>query len=130
MKVLRGLLAVVVGYAVMVILITLVQETWFGGVGYYESSWGELGVAGFFTSLSAVAGAFVGTLVMGGASRVVATVMTLLVVTETTLLTIGGDLDGPLWFDVLAAGGLVVGIWIGAEAALRWSQRKPAEAAA
>lgn len=30
---LRVVAGVVLGYAVMVVLITLVQETWFGGVG-------------------------------------------------------------------------------------------------
>jgi hypothetical protein len=57
-RVLRTAIAIVVGYAVMVILITLVQEAWFGGVDYYESSRDELAVAGFFTFLSAVAGGF------------------------------------------------------------------------
>lgn len=128
MKILRLLAAVVAGYATMVIGITLVQETWFGGVGWYESPMGELAVAGFFTFLAAVAGGFVGTLVAGGKTRVVGQVMCLLVVTETTLLTIQGTLDGPLWFDILAAGSLLVGILLGAEAMLRLRARKPAAA--
>lgn len=126
MRYLRLLGGVVAGYATMVIGITLVQETWFGGVGWYESSLGELGVAGFFTFLSAVAGGYVGTLVAGGRTAVVARVMCLLVVTETTVLTLDGTLSGPLWFDLVAAGSLLVGITIGAELL----RRRPARAAA
>lgn len=124
MKYLRLLAGVIVGYATMVLLITLVQETWFGGVGWYESSPGELAVAGFFTFLSAVAGGLVGTLTAGGKTTVVARVMCLLVVTETTLLTLDGTLDGPLWFDLLAAGSLLAGILIGAEVIRRRPERR------
>jgi len=53
LNLLRSLLAVVVGYLVLVVLITLVQEVWFGGVGFYKSSLTVLMVAGFFTFLSA-----------------------------------------------------------------------------
>ena len=119
MKVLRILLGVVAGYAVMVLAITAVQEWWFGGVGWYESSLGELGVAGLFTCLSAALGSAVGTVAAGYPGRVVANVMSLLVITETTTLTIQGRLDGPLWFDLLAAAGLLVGIFAGALFVLR-----------
>ena len=51
---LRVVLATVLGYAAMVVLITLVQEVLFGGVGYYESPLGELAAAGILTALSAV----------------------------------------------------------------------------
>lgn len=123
MRTLRVLAAVIAGYAIMVVLITLVQETWFGGVGYYESSKLELGVAGFFTCLSAFIGSAAGTVLAGGRGRVVANVMSLLVATETTLLLATRELDGPLWFDLLAAGGLVVGIQLGAEAIRRLPAR-------
>jgi len=49
LNLLRSILAVVVGYLVMAALITLVQEVWFGGVGFYKSSLVVLMVAGFFT---------------------------------------------------------------------------------
>ena len=119
MRILRILAGVIAGYATMVLLITLVQEAWFGGVGWYESSLGELAVAGFFTFLSAVAGGLVGTIVAGGRTTVVARVMCLLVVTETVALSLSGTLDGPLWFDVLASASLLVGIVLGSEAIRR-----------
>ncbi len=37
-KVVRVIVGVVSGYAAMVLLITLVQEVWFGGVGWHQSS--------------------------------------------------------------------------------------------
>ncbi|MDX1396126.1 MAG: hypothetical protein R3195_17225 [Gemmatimonadota bacterium] len=126
MRILRILAGVIAGYATMVLLITLVQEAWFGGVGWYESSPGELTVAGFFTFLSAVAGGLVGTFVAGGRTTVVARVMCLLVVTETVVLTLNGTFDGPLWFDLLASASLLVGIVVGSEVL----RRRPARAGA
>ncbi|MCH8955440.1 hypothetical protein IIA28_09030 [candidate division KSB1 bacterium] len=63
LNLLRSLAAVVIGYLVLVALITLVQEVWFGGVGFYKSSLTVLMVAGFFTFLSAVAGGLVAVLI-------------------------------------------------------------------
>ena len=88
MKTLRILLGVIVGYAVMVLFITLVQETWFGGVGWYESTLTELGVAGLFTCLSAAIGAAAGSAIAGSRRFIVASIMSTLVVIETTALTI------------------------------------------
>jgi hypothetical protein len=112
----------------MVIGITLVQETWFGGVSWYQSSLGELAVAGFFTFLAAVAGGFAGTLVAGGGTRIVGRVMCLLVITETTLLTLNGAFEGPLWFDLVASASLLVGILLGTEAVHRHRARAVAAA--
>ena len=49
---LRTIAGVAAGYAIMVVLITLVQETWFGGVELRESSLGVLLTAGLLTSSS------------------------------------------------------------------------------
>ncbi len=128
MRYLRLLSGVIAGYGAMALLITLVQERWFGGVGWYQSSMGVLAVAGFFTFLSAVVGGWFGTVVGGGTTSVVGRVMCLLVVTETSVLMLRSTLDGPLWFDVLAAGSLLLGILIGAGGAGRRSE--PAAATA
>ncbi len=63
LNLLRSLSAVVIGYLVMAALITLAQEVWFGGVGFYKSSLTVLVVAGFFTFLSAAAGGSVAVLI-------------------------------------------------------------------
>jgi len=76
LRVLRTVIAVVIGYAVMVILITLVQETWLGGVSYRESPRSVLAMAGFFTFLSAaIGGGAVGTWLSGSAKLVAGFVM-------------------------------------------------------
>ena len=113
MRYLRLLAGVVSGYAIMVILITVVQEGWFGGVGWGESTLPVLAAAGLGTVASAVIGSYAGTRIAGGATRVVANVMSLLVVTETTVTTLDGTLSGPLWFDAMAAASLIAGIYFG-----------------
>ena len=109
--------------SVPVILITLVQESWFGGVDFYESSNVELGVAGLFTCLSAVVGGAVGTAVAGVATRVVAWILSAAVGAETTTLISTGEVTGPLWFDVIAGASLVAGVFAGAIVFLRWKER-------
>ncbi len=114
LNLLRSLAAVVIGYLVLVALITLVQEVWFGGVGFYKSSLTVLMVAGFFTFLSAVAGGLVAVLIAKGHRSIHALVMCLLVVVETITLTVTGGTTDPLWFDLLASGSLIIGIMLGA----------------
>ncbi len=129
LRVLRTVIAVVVGYAVMVILITLVQETWLGGVSYRESPRSVLAMAGFFTFLSAAIGGAVGTWLSGSAKLVAGFVMAGLVVVETTVLLSTGGLDGPLWFDLLAALSLIIGILLGAAFFGRLKSRRTPQAA-
>ena len=119
MKYVKLLAGVLSGYAIMVILITVVQEGLFGGVGWGQSSLGVLAAAGLGTFLSAVAGAFAGTKIAGGARWVVANVMSMLVVTETVVTTLDGTLTGPLWFDLMSSGSLIVGIFLGAALFMR-----------
>ena len=111
--ILQVLLGTVLGYVLMVILITLVQEKWFGGVSYYESSKPVLFVAGALTFASAIAGGLVAAWISGGYFLIPGIVMSLAVATETTVLIRRGKVEGPLWFDVSAAASLIVGILFG-----------------
>lgn len=120
MRFFRPVIGVIIGYAAMVVLITLVQESWFHGVDFYESSNVELAVAGLFTCLSAAVGGAVGTAVAGATTRFVAWILSAAVGAETTTLILTGGVTGPLWFDVMAGGSLVVGIFAGAILFLRW----------
>lgn len=122
MGILRGVIGVIAGYAVMAILITLVQETWFGGVDYYGSSKVELGVAGLFTCLSAVVGGAVGTAIAGVTTRLIGWILSAWVSVETTTLIVTGEAGGPLWFDIMAGGSLIVGILAGVILFLRWKE--------
>jgi hypothetical protein len=111
---------VICGYAAMVVLITLVQETWFGGVGWGITPVGTLLVAGFFTMLAAAVGAVLATAIARSRRRLPALIMSVLVGIETTTLVLTGRVGGPLWFDVLAALSLVFAILVGAELFLRY----------
>ena len=116
---LRTVAGVVCGYALMVVLITLVQEAWFGGVGWDKTPFGILAIAGFFTCIAAAIGAAIATAIARPAGRVAATIMSCLVVIETTVLVVTGKVAGPLWFDLVAAASLIVAILLGAELVLR-----------
>ena len=118
MKVLRTAAGFVCGYAIMVVLITLVQETWFGGVAFGTTPPVTLGLAGFFTCVAGGIGGAAATAI-GGWGRIPASIMSGMVVVETTVLIATGRVAGPLWFDLASAGSLIVAILIGAEIYLR-----------
>jgi hypothetical protein len=123
---LRTIAGVVLGYAIMVVLITLVQETWFGGVAWGETPLAPLLLAGFFTCLAALIGAAAATAIARPGGRAAAVVMSCLVAIETTVLVVTGRVGGPLWFDIAAAASLIVAIVLGAELVLRWTGRADA----
>ena len=117
-SVLRTAAGFVLGYALMVVLITLVQETLFGGVALGKTPVVPLVLAGLLTCVSGGIGGALAT-VIGGSGRIPAGLMMALVVVETTVLLTTGRLSGPLWFDLVSAGSLIVAILIGAEVFLR-----------
>ena len=121
-KLLRTVAGVVCGYALMVGLITFVQEGWFGGVGWGKTPFGVLATGGFFTCVAAAIGAVTATAIARPTGRVAAAIMSCLVVIETTALIVTGKVAGPLWFDFLAAASLIVAILVGAELFLRFSR--------
>ena len=112
--VVRTLVGIVAGYALLGLLITLVFENGLGGISYAESSLGVLLLAGFCGFASAVAGSLVAAFISGGRRWITAAVMSLLVVAETTWLVTTGRADGPVWFDALGALSLIAGIQLGA----------------
>lgn len=118
----KFLLATVAGYFVMILLITIVQEFMFGGVSYQTTPLPQLLAAGFLTTASAVAGGAAAAGVFGKPWFPPALAICGLVVLETAYMISAGRLDGPLWFDIAAAGSLVFGILVGAAVIQRWKQ--------
>jgi hypothetical protein len=98
----------------MVVLITLVQETLFGGVSFTKSSPVVLLVSGGLTFLAAVSGGFVAGWIARGFPMVVATILAAEIPVETTYLILSGQTIDPVWFDVVAASSLVIGLLLGA----------------
>ncbi len=126
-KLVRAVAGIVAGYAIMVLLITLVQEWWFGGVQFGRSSPGVLVVAGLLTSLAAALGGALATFIARPTGRAAAILMSCIVAVETTVLVVTGRVAGPLWFDLMAAASLVVAILAAAEAFVRVTTLRPPE---
>ena len=63
--------------------------------------------------LAAVVGGYVAGLIAGRSPMLHGLVMSCMVAVETTWLISSGRTTDPLWFDVMAAGSLVVGILLG-----------------
>jgi len=110
----RSVLAVVIGYPLMGLRITLVQENWPGGVSYTHSSLWVLFLGGTFTFLSAVAAGWVAGWIAGHHPLLHALVMSAIVVGETAWLIATGRTVDPVWFDVCAGASLIVGLLVGA----------------
>ena len=112
-QLIRGTLAVICGYVVLVLLATLVQEFWLGGVSYRNSSNTTLVLAGIFTPLSAVIAGFVTASIARRWLIAHALPVCLAIAVETTYLYRTGRVDGPLWFEALAGASLIVGVLLG-----------------
>lgn len=113
-RVLRSSVTVLAGYVSLIIGTTLVQETLLGGVSYQASSLTILILAGLLTPLAGIAaGAVSGWL---AAARPVLHVVPIAIAIgiETTALYRSGRVDGPLWFEALAAAALMAGVLVGA----------------
>ncbi len=120
-KLLRTVAGVVCGYLLMGLLITLVQDVWFGGVEWGKTPLGDLTIAGFFTCVAAAIGAVTATAIARPTGRVAAAIMSCLVVLEMTTLIVTGTVAGSLWFELLAAASLIVAIVLSAELFLRFT---------
>lgn len=107
------LLAVLGGYVTMFLLILAAQEGLFGGVSYRTTPLPQLLVAGALTNAAAVVGGAVAARIYGKPWFLPALCICGLVVSETTYMILANRLDGPVWFDGLAAGSLLVGLLIG-----------------
>lgn len=125
LRALRFAAAVAAGYAAMVILITLVQETWLGGVGWGSSSPAALAAGGAGTFLAGMIGGFLATWIAAGHGHGPGLVMCAVVAVETSVLLASGKLAGPLWFDLAAAASLVVAILLGVRLCRCWHERRP-----
>ena len=112
-KIMLAVLAMICGYAVMVIAITLVQEGIFGGVGFIKSSKTVLFMAGIGTFASAVLGGLTASFIFRKPGYTPHFLMCILLALETTYLITNGITKDPVWFDLLASFSLLVGIIAG-----------------
>lgn len=102
------------GYAVMIGLIIVVQELIFGGVTYAATPTAELLLAGVLTAAAGAVGSAAAAWLFGAPYYPPSVAIGALVIAETTGMILADRLPGPVWFDVLAAVGLLTGIVLGA----------------
>lgn len=117
-----GTAAVLVGYIVLALASTLVQEVWLGGVSYHRSSTRVLVLAGIFTPVCGLLAGWVVSKIGQRAATRAALVLALLIALETAYLFVTGRVDGPLWFEagagVALAAAVLLGAWL-------WAPRHP-----
>lgn len=122
-RIAKILATVFAGYTTMFLGILIVQEGIFGGVVYQTTPLPQLLVAGALTAASAVAGGVVAAVCFGRPFYPPALIICGLVVLETSYMIGSGRLPGPVWFDVMAACSLLVGILLGVFAVKRWRSK-------
>ena len=118
-RILRTAVGVVVGYVLAAGLIVLVQVAWVGRLSWGSLPLGTLALSGLLTCVSAAVGGVVATVIALPRARMAAAIMASLVTLQTMALLLAGQLQGPLWFELLVGVALVFSILAGAEAYLR-----------
>lgn len=122
---LKLLVSVVVGYAVMVLAITLVQEVFFNGVQIGKTPIWQIGVIGIGTVLSAFLGGYVSQLINRKHALTPQIIMSAMTVVETIYLISNNITGNPIWFEIPAELSLIFGIMSGGYYARFRSQNKP-----
>ncbi len=107
------ILAAVLGEITLILLTTLAQEVLFDGIDYYASSMSEIVFGGMATFMAAVLAGMVAAVPVKAMSRIPQLIISIIIVLETTYLMASGSLNGPGWFDLLASGSLIIGVWAG-----------------
>ncbi|NND32001.1 MAG: hypothetical protein HKN76_05370 [Saprospiraceae bacterium] len=109
---LKWVLAILVGEIALVFFTTIAQEVLYNGISYRTSSTFELIGGGAATFIASVLAGFVASLVLSG-KKLIPLVISILIAAETTALVVLNKTSDPLWFDFLAGGTLILGVWLG-----------------
>ncbi len=113
MRLLRILGGVVLGYAILIIGITLVQEVWLERPHLGETKVLTIITVGLACMFVSAVGGFMAGVVSGKAGMAPQKVMSVLILIETTVLVWSGQVDNPFWFEILAAASLIFSILAG-----------------
>ena len=128
-QILRVAVGVLLGYALMVLVSTLVQEVWLGGVGWYKSPPGDLIVTRIFTCIAAAVGAVIATVIARRGDLLAAVILSFLAAIEMTYLIVTGKVPGPVWYWVATGVSLIVAYLVGAGLFLRFTKSRPSQTA-
>ena len=122
MKTLRSVVAIIIGYAVMVAGAWLGQESVFPGTEYGSPAL-QLLTVGILTSVLAGTGGAVTAILAPSRPYLHLLPMAVLISIETISLYVTGRVRGPLWFELIAGASLIVGTVIGAWVGLHLKRR-------
>jgi hypothetical protein len=107
------ILALIAGYAIMILGLYLSQDVTFGGIVIGETKLWQLVIAGIGAFISAFAGGYVATLLAPLKNYIPAIILAVETMIEATLLFIEGQFPNPLWFDIMSELTLAIGIMAG-----------------
>lgn len=107
------ILAAIVGEIALILLTTIAQEVMFDGIDFYTSPMADIVFGGLATFIAAVLAGMVAAFPVKAASWVPQLIISIIIVLETAYLMASGALNGPVWFDLLASGSLIIGVWAG-----------------
>lgn len=112
-KIFRIVLAIIGGEIALIIFATMAQEVLFNGISYTTSSFSEIVFGGLATFIAAILAGVVARLIIHGKINLVPWGISVLIILEMTYLIITGKTGDPIWFDILAGGSLIAGVWLG-----------------
>ncbi|WP_222984775.1 hypothetical protein [Flagellimonas meishanensis] len=112
-KLLQIVLAVLGGEMALILFATIAQEVLFDGVSYHASSMFDIIFGGLATFIAAVLAGIVARFIIKNNNNVVPIAISVIIIAEMTYLILTNKTGDPVWFDIMAGGSLVVGIWLG-----------------
>ncbi len=117
LKIGRFLLAIILGYAAMILGLVLVQDLTLGRPVLGETPLWNIGLVGVGSFLAAGLGGFMAAKI--SKAFLPAIFMCVATVLETINLTLSGKFDNPMWFEIVAELTLILGIIWGARLVLK-----------
>lgn len=112
-KIVRIILAILVGEIALALFTTIAQEVVFDGISFSSSPLSHLIIGGLLTVLAAVLAGVVARLISKNYYPVVPAIISLFIILETIWLITQVKTGDPVWFDIIAGLSLVGGIWGG-----------------
>ena len=106
-------LAIILGFASLTLFTAIAQEVIYDGISLTNSPLPTLIIGGGLSVLSAVLAGCVARLIYSPYKIIVPGIISLLIVADTTNLIFNNLTIDPAWFDILAGGSLIIGIWVG-----------------
>lgn len=112
-RVLKTVLAAIIGELALALLTTVAQEIIVDGVHIDTSSTYTLLVGGVATFLAGIIAGIIASVIGGRVNPRPHLIITVLIVAETTYLILAGKTGNPLWFAIVSSLALVGSVWVG-----------------